>query len=60
VIALTAAIEDALAHPEMVAKIGKRNSELVRTQYRQKDYARNVVNVYDAILDNIKNQGIPK
>jgi glycosyltransferase involved in cell wall biosynthesis len=60
VIALTAAIEDALAHPEMVAKIGKRNSELVRTQYRQKDYARKVVNVYDAILDNIKNQGIPK
>jgi hypothetical protein len=44
----------------MVAKIGKRNSELVRTQYRQKDYARKVVNVYDAILDNIKNQGIPK
>jgi hypothetical protein len=55
---LTAAIEDALANPEMVAKIGKRNSELVRTQYRQKDYALKVANVYDTILDNFQNQGV--
>jgi hypothetical protein len=40
----------------MVATIGKRNSELVRTQYRQKDYALKVANVYDTILDNIQNQ----
>ncbi len=58
VIALTAAIEDALARPEMVAQIGKRNSELVRTQYRQKDYALKVANVYDTILDNIQKQGV--
>jgi glycosyltransferase involved in cell wall biosynthesis len=58
VIALTAAIEDALANPEMIAKIGKRNSELVRTQYRQKDYALKVANVYDTILDNFQNQGV--
>jgi hypothetical protein len=42
----------------MVAQIGKRNSELVRTQYRQKDYALKVTNVYDTILDNIQNQGV--
>jgi glycosyltransferase involved in cell wall biosynthesis len=60
VIALTAAIEDALARPEMVAQIGKRNSELVRTQYRQKDYALKVANVYDTILDNIQKQGVSK
>lgn len=48
--ALTTAIEDALARPDMVAKIGRSNSNLIRTQYRQTHYANKVVNVYNEIL----------
>lgn len=47
---LEATIRYAITHPDKVAQIGKRNAELIRSRYRQKDYGDVLFQLYERLI----------
>ncbi|MGE5490050.1 MAG: glycosyltransferase family 4 protein [Actinomycetota bacterium] len=48
--ALEAALREAIRHPEAIAPAGRRNAELIRSQYMQQDYGQELMKIYNTLL----------
>jgi len=50
---LAAAIEGAILNPSMIAEVGLRNAQLVRTSYRQCHYGDKLAELYSNLLNSV-------